>query len=57
MQIPAGILTTLIGGKYLFGGGVGLCGLLTLFTPLCARIGPGALITLRILEAIATVCI
>ena len=57
MQIPAGILTTILGGKYLFGVGIGLGGLLTLFTPLFARIGPGALITLRVLEAIATVCI
>ncbi len=57
MQIPAGILTTILGGKYLFGVGIGLCGLLTLFTSLCARIGPGALITLRVLEAIAALCI
>lgn len=57
MQILAGILTTKFGGKFLLGGGIGLCGFLTLFTPLFARQGAGALITLRIVEGICVVCI
>ncbi len=55
IQIPAGFLATTLGGKYLFGGSVGLCGLLTLFTPMCARMGPTALIILRVLEGFSSV--
>ncbi|CAF1172595.1 unnamed protein product [Adineta steineri] len=53
-QIPAGFLATTYGGKFLFGGSVGLCALLTLFTPLFAYMGPTALIILRILEGFSS---
>jgi hypothetical protein len=57
MQIPAGIFTTILGGKIVMGVGVGFAGFLTLFTPLCARLGPSALITLRVFQGIISVCI
>jgi hypothetical protein len=57
MQIPAGIFTTILGGKIVMGVGVGFAGFLTLFTPLCARLGPSALITLRVFQGISSVCI
>ncbi|UJR08726.1 hypothetical protein I4U23_012983 [Adineta vaga] len=53
-QIPAGFLATTLGGRFLFGTSVGLCAFLTLFTPLCAHMGPTALIILRILEGFAS---
>ncbi|CAF0901083.1 unnamed protein product [Didymodactylos carnosus] len=52
-QIPAGWIATRIGGKNLFGFGIGLSGLLTLFTSSFASIGPSALIFLRILEGLS----
>ncbi|CAF1098214.1 unnamed protein product [Adineta ricciae] len=54
IQIPAGFLATVLGGRLLFGTSIGLCALLTLLTPLCAHIGPTALIILRILEGFAS---
>ncbi|CAF3335679.1 unnamed protein product [Rotaria socialis] len=55
--ILAGLLATRFGGRILLGGGVGLCACLTLFTPLCARNGSGALMFLRVLEGISSSCI
>lgn len=49
-QIPGGYLATKIGGKYLFGGGVFLTAILTLLTPVCARLSVYLLIAIRILE-------
>jgi hypothetical protein len=34
---------------------VGVCAFLTLFTPLCAQMGPTALIILRVLEGFSSV--
>ncbi|CAF0787270.1 unnamed protein product [Didymodactylos carnosus] len=51
-QIPAGWIATRIGGKHLFGFGIGLSGLLTLFTSFFAYMGPSALFFLRILEGL-----
>ncbi|CAF1626087.1 unnamed protein product [Rotaria magnacalcarata] len=56
-QIPAGFLATIFGGRILFGGSIGLCALLTLLTPICARRGPGSLIYLRILEGLCSSCV
>ncbi|CAF4317729.1 unnamed protein product [Rotaria socialis] len=56
-QIPAGFLATIFGGRILFGGSIGLCALLTLLTPVCARSGPGTLIYLRILEGLCSSCV
>ncbi|CAF0886174.1 unnamed protein product [Rotaria sordida] len=50
LQIPAGFLATRFSGRLLFGGGIGLCALLALFTPLCAQGGAMALIVIRILQ-------
>jgi ACS family sodium-dependent inorganic phosphate cotransporter len=55
IQIPAGFLATTLGGKFLFGGSVGITALLTLLTPLCAQMGPTALIILRALEGLSSV--
>ncbi|CAF3309274.1 unnamed protein product [Rotaria socialis] len=56
-QIPAGLLATRFGGRILFGGSVGLCAFLTLFTPLCAQCGSGTLIFLRVLEGLSSSCV
>ncbi|CAF5054166.1 unnamed protein product, partial [Rotaria magnacalcarata] len=53
-QIPAGFLATRFGGRILFGGSIGLCAFLTLFTPLCAQSGSGTLIFLRVLEGLSS---
>lgn len=44
-----------VGGKWLFGVGVLCTAILTLLTPLAARWGYAALITLRILEGLGEV--
>ncbi|CAF4326113.1 unnamed protein product, partial [Rotaria magnacalcarata] len=54
-EILAGFLATRFAGRILFGGSVGLCACLTLFTPLCVQNGSGALIFLRFLEGISSV--
>ncbi|CAF4388795.1 unnamed protein product, partial [Rotaria magnacalcarata] len=53
---PAGFLATIYGGRILFGGSIGLCAFLTLFTPLCAQAGSEALIFLRLLEGLVSTC-
>ncbi|CAF2064878.1 unnamed protein product [Rotaria magnacalcarata] len=55
-QVPAGFLATRYGGRILFGGSIGLCAFLTLFTPLCAQAGSEALIFLRLLEGLVSTC-
>lgn len=55
MQIPAGFLATTLGGRNLFGGSIGVCALLTLFTTLSAYLGPMALFVLRLLEGLSSV--
>ncbi|CAF2051147.1 unnamed protein product [Rotaria magnacalcarata] len=54
--MPAGFLATIYGGRILFGGSIGLCAFLTLFTPLCAQAGSEALIFLRLLEGLVSTC-
>ncbi|CAF4632419.1 unnamed protein product [Rotaria magnacalcarata] len=54
--MPAGFLATRYGGRILFGGSIGLCAFLTLFTPLCAQAGSEALIFLRLLEGLVSTC-
>lgn len=49
-QIPGGYLASRYGGRYVFGIGILLTSVLTLLTPLAARIHIGALIGLRVLE-------
>ncbi|CAM4955054.1 unnamed protein product [Rotaria socialis] len=56
-QVPAGFLATKYGGRILFGGSIGLCAFLTLFTPICAQAGSGALIFLRLLEGLVSTCV
>lgn len=54
-QIPGGILAQKYGGKHVFGIGILLTGILTLLTPIAARMGPGYMITVRVLEGIGEV--
>ncbi|CAF1558772.1 unnamed protein product [Rotaria sp. Silwood1] len=54
LQIPAGFLATKFGGRILFGGSIGLCALLALFTPLCAQAGSVALIILRVFQGFSS---
>jgi len=51
-QIPGGILAQKYGGKHVFGVGIFLTAVLTLLTPLAARIGPAYIIGVRVLEGI-----
>ncbi|XP_060064462.1 sialin-like [Ylistrum balloti] len=52
-QIPGGYLATKFGGKHIFGCGILITAILTLLTPLVARIGTWALIVCRIIEGLA----
>ncbi len=45
-------LTTKYGGKRFFGGGIGVCALLALLTPVASHLGPICLILLRTLQGI-----
>lgn len=54
-QIPGGILAQKYGGKHVFGIGILLTGILTLLTPIAARMGPGYMIAVRVLEGIGEV--
>ena len=51
-QIPGGYIAEKYGGKWPFGLGVFLTGVLTLLTPLAARAGIGYIIALRVLEGV-----
>ncbi|CAH1263098.1 SLC17A8 [Branchiostoma lanceolatum] len=51
-QIPGGWLATKFGGKVLFGGGIAMTALLTLFTPLAIRGGAYTLMGVRIVEGL-----
>ncbi|KAI8478088.1 hypothetical protein Bbelb_441710 [Branchiostoma belcheri] len=51
-QIPGGWLSTKFGGKVLFGGGIAMTALLTLFTPLATKGGAYALMGMRIVEGL-----
>lgn len=51
-QIIGGYLASQFGGNIIFGIGIGVTGLLTLFTPLAAKTSIYALITIRIIEGI-----
>lgn len=50
--LHVGNLAEKFGPKWIFGGGVFIAGILTLFTPLAARSGIGFLIAIRILTGI-----
>lgn len=54
-QVPGGRLAERFGGKWLFGLGVLCTAILTLLTPVAARWGVGALITVRVLEGLGEV--
>lgn len=54
-HIPGGILAQRYGGKHVFGFGIFLTGVLTLLTPFAARMGPGYIIAVRVLEGIGEV--
>lgn len=56
-QIPGGILAQRYGGKHVFGVGIFLTSVLTLLTPIAARMGPAYLIGVRVLEGIGEVSI
>lgn len=51
-QFPGGILAQWLGGKWVFGVGVGMTSLLTLLTPLAAFTNVWILVALRVLEGI-----
>jgi len=50
VQVFGGWLADRVGGKWLFGGGLFGCALLTLFTPVAAHLHVAAVIALRIFE-------
>ena len=51
-QIPGGFLAGIVGGKLVLGVGIVMTAILSLLTPLAARLHVGALIALRVLEGI-----
>ncbi|XP_064653129.1 sialin-like isoform X2 [Lineus longissimus] len=51
-QIPGGIISERFGGKWPFGVGVLLTGILTLLTPVAARTDVSLLVVLRVLEGL-----
>ena len=54
-QIPGGWLATYFGGKWVFGIGVFVTVLLTLITPVVARISVWLLVAVRVLEGVGEV--
>jgi len=56
-QIPGGILAQKYGGKHVFGVGIFLTAVLTLMTPIAARIGPAYMIGVRVLEGVGEVSV
>ena len=56
-QVPAGWLASRFGGKYLFGFGVLLTSVMTMFTPAAARHSVGMLLLVRVLEGLGEVII
>ena len=54
-QLPGGVLARKFGGATMLGLSVGICGALTLLTPLAARAHVGVLIALRIAIGMAEV--
>ena len=55
MQVPGGWLAQRFGGKYVFGIGIVMTAVLTLFTPLAAQINIWALVVLRVVEGLLEV--
>ena len=51
-----GVLAKIVGGKFLFGGGILCTGLLTIITPPVAHLSVYVLIALRVLEGLCEVC-
>ena len=56
-QIPGGWLAEKFGGKLVFGFGVLCTAVLTLMTPVAARLSVGTFLAVRVLEGIGEVCI
>lgn len=54
-QIPGGYLAEKFGAKYLFGFGVLCTAILTLITPVVARLSVGLLIAVRVMEGLGEV--
>ncbi|KAI6648921.1 solute carrier family 17 (anion/sugar transporter), member 5, isoform CRA_b [Oopsacas minuta] len=54
-QIPGGWLSTYFGGKWVFGLGIFVTVILTLITPLVARINVWCLVAVRVMEGIGEV--
>ena len=52
MQVPGGWLAQRFGGKYVFGIGVVMTAVLTLFTPFAAQVSVWALVVLRVMEGL-----
>ncbi len=46
-------MTSKYGGRFFFGGGIGLCALLSLLMPLAEKIGPVCIMTLRIFQGLS----
>ena len=57
MNIPGGRLAEMFGGKHLFGFGILFTAALTLLTPEISKLGPGAMIAVRILQGVGEVII
>ena len=51
-QIPGGYLAGIIGGRYIYGIGIVMTAVLSLLTPLAAKLHFGTLIGLRVLEGL-----
>lgn len=51
-QFIGGYFSQRIGGNLIFGVGIGMTALLTLLTPLAAKMGVGVLIAVRIIEGV-----
>ena len=57
LQIPGGYMAMKIGGTKIYGAGVLVAAILTLFTPVAARASVWALVALRVGEGLALVSI
>ena len=55
-QIPGGWLARKYGGKMVFGFGIVMTAVLTLFTPLAAGFSVWCLVVLRVAEGLCEVC-
>ncbi|GAB0100071.1 hypothetical protein DMENIID0001_160540 [Sergentomyia squamirostris] len=51
-QILGGVIASKIGGHYVFGVGIGMTALLTLFTPMAAKSSIFAMVAIRVIEGV-----